>query len=633
MRMLSTTVTTRPSSSDLSFFSSSHASNAVASSSRAVVVRKRFEYHPVQSVRQSPTPSRLLTSSSHPLMSSASSSNSSPFSTPPNHKKRKASPQSHAPLPREVKRLRASAPGLDQPRKRSQHSSRRTSRASSPQGDQPPSPAPIYRSSRSRSTSLYPSLDESPILNRVWATDEDGDPGPNHCSSEYVVSNHLIKSYRSYFKNYNDPNDLTFKLQPHHWPVAELEYPNSGAVESFALLVPKDKDHYNPIMDLEQSLYTIVECYLTSKQQELFGPIPNEIIADAPSPPPSPSPSPSPPRSISSISDTDPRSPSPTNSDHYVFISVNPRRPPILRAVQRAIRCQDGPLFVEAIAEANRLLHALKYPMLNADMFVPRELNPFEMAVRSWQGKGMPKKVLMRIIEENYQRSVGPHVQSLKQYEAFTSTVYGELMPSLVYEMLQITKLNENSLFLDLGSGVGNVVAQASVQTGCRSYGIEILPAPARVAREMKKNLEVRCRMWGVRIGEIELEEGNMLDSPRVNELMSQADVVLVDNKVFEESLNEALRPKFLDLKEGAIVISLKPFVASLNARMTERNVDDMSTIFDVTEHPYHSGGVSWGNNGGSYYLHRVDRTGYADIRKRFEDSRTGSGRNNRLRK
>jgi len=28
---------------------------------------------------------------------------------------------------------------------------------------------------------------------------------------------------------------------------------------SYALLAPKDKDHYNPIMDLEKTLYTIVE--------------------------------------------------------------------------------------------------------------------------------------------------------------------------------------------------------------------------------------------------------------------------------------------------------------------------------------------------------------------------------------
>ena len=118
--------------------------------------------------------------------------------------------------------------------------------------------------------------------------------------------------------------------------------------------------------------------------------------------------------------------------------------------------------------------------------------------------------------------------------------------------------------------------------------------------------------------------------------------------------VNEALRPKFLDLKEGAIVVSLSPFVSSLNARVTERNVshssfspclpalqpnllhtqvDDISAIFDVTERPYHSGSVSWGNNGGMYYLHRVDREGYAKIRQRFENSRAGSGRSSRARR
>lgn len=115
--------------------------------------------------------------------------------------------------------------------------------------------------------------------------------------------------------------------------------------------------------------------------------------------------------------------------------------------------------------------------------------------------------------------------------------------------------------------------------------------------------------------------------------------------------MNEALRPKFLDLKEGAIVISLSPFVSSLNARVTERNVcnlhlllidsvlttvfqvDDISAIFEVTERPYHSGSVSWGNNGGCYYIHRVDREGYAKIKQRFESTRTVSGRSTRVRR
>lgn len=184
----------------------------------------------------------------------------------------------------------------------------------------------------------------------------------------------------------------------------------------------------------------------------------------------------------------------------------------------------------------NRLLRKLKYPEIPQDLFAPKPCNTLKQVVGSWTERGMPKKILMRIIEENYQRSVGPNVPRLKKYEAFSSTVYGELMPSLVHEMIQITKLREDSLFLDLGSGVGNVVVQASLQTGCRSFGIELMVDPAKIAREMVEHLKVRCRMWGVRFGDVELEQGDMLKSRRVDELIAQADVVLVDNKVFEES-------------------------------------------------------------------------------------------------
>jgi H3 lysine-79-specific histone-lysine N-methyltransferase len=156
--------------------------------------------------------------------------------------------------------------------------------------------------------------------------------------------------------------------------------------------------------------------------------------------------------------------------------------------------------------------------------------------VESWTGNPLPDKVLMRIIEENYQRTVGPNIRSLKRYEAFSSTVYGELMPPFIHEIVQATGLNQDSLFLDLGSGVANVVVQASLQSGCTSYGIELMPHPARVAEGVVEQIKIRCGMWGVRIGEMELEEGNMLKSRRLDELISKADVVLVDNKVFEES-------------------------------------------------------------------------------------------------
>jgi H3 lysine-79-specific histone-lysine N-methyltransferase len=275
----------------------------------------------------------------------------------------------------------------------------------------------------------------------------------------------------------------------------------------------------------------------------MFGPIPPDSPPDDVSPPSSPSPSP-PCSRASPASPSSFRSASP-ESDADAEGVLDPSSPPditqlpLLLAVQRAINLKDGPLFMTVMDRVNALLYDLKYPRQPPDPFSSDiATNPLMATAGSWSNTedGLPYKVLMRILEENYQRTVGPNVPKLRKYEAFSSTVYGELMPSLVYEILNLTDLKEDSLFLDLGSGVGNVVVQASLQTGCRSYGIELMPIPARVALDTSTQMKIRCRMWGVRVGEMELEKGDMLTSKRVDQLIAQADVVLVDNKVFEES-------------------------------------------------------------------------------------------------
>jgi [histone H3]-lysine79 N-trimethyltransferase len=172
--------------------------------------------------------------------------------------------------------------------------------------------------------------------------------------------------------------------------------------------------------------------------------------------------------------------------------------------------------------------------------------NILKEAIRGWTSEYLPKIVLMRIMDEIYQRCVGPHIRSLVRYEAFSSSVYGELMPTFVSDIVAATHLSPSSLFLDLGSGVGNVVIQASLQTGCRSFGIELMPGPAQVAREQLEEVKRRCRMWGVSMSEVELEEGDMLQSARVSELVCQADVVLINNKVFKEERKYTVYPFFL---------------------------------------------------------------------------------------
>ncbi|KAG8220237.1 histone-lysine N-methyltransferase [Butyriboletus roseoflavus] len=495
--------------------------------------------------------------------------------------------------------------------------SARTSRSSSRGESRQRSVAldePIYRSDRSRSTSAFPP--PAKVLTREWEwwSIEDGSPGDGFISAADVVRR-LTKTYKSYFRNPDDPDDKSFEAE--NLPTADLEYPNNYANEKFMLLVPKDKDHYNPIMCLEHSLYTIIDCvysflsitvfvnnllvYLSPAQKALFGSLPTESLSDD-TPPPSPSPLTRPdPSDASNSLDAPPEPPNPPQP-HTV-----PARPDHLRLLQRAIRRRDGPLFLSTLETINQLLRSLKYPPLPSDVFLPAPPNVLTSAVRAWtHPRGIPEKVLLRIVDE--------------------TEVYGELMPGFTSDIIAATGLNSSSLLMDLGSGVGNVLLQASLQTGCRSYGIELLEGPADVARQHWKQFQKRCRMWGVRTGDVELEQGDMLRSKRASELLGEADVVLVNNKVFQQSLNEALRAKFLDLKEGAIVVSLKPFV-SPNARVTERNVDDICAIFDVVERPYRSGSVSWGSGGGTYYLHRVDRVGYANVRQRFENLRARSAR------
>ena len=316
---------------------------------------------------------------------------------------------------------------------------------------------------------------------------------------------------------------------------------------SFILATPKDKDHYDPILCLKQSLFTIVERlstyelnaahisniyfpidYLTPEQRSLFGTLPNNNL-------------------LATDDDLPTRSSTPSNGDTQTFslprlacLEAHPPSVNYLKTLQRAITKQDGPLFLKTMTSINAILRVLKYPPLPDDPLLPPGENAFRDYVKTWGPAGIPKDVSLRLIEETYQRCVGPQVHSLRNYEAFSSETYGELMPSLVSEMIRHTGLREDSLFLDLGCGVGNVVLQASLQTGCKSFGIEIMPAPAGIARDQLEQLKIRARMWGVKMGDVELEEGDMLKSERVVKLMSEADVVLINNKVFKESCESA---------------------------------------------------------------------------------------------
>lgn len=79
----------------------------------------------------------------------------------------------------------------------------------------------------------------------------------------------------------------------------------------------------------------------------------------------------------------------------------------------------------------------------------------------------------------------------LNHYEPFSPQVYGETSFDLIEQMLKRIKLNENDVFMDLGSGVGNVVLQVAALNSCkRCYGFEKAEWPAYYAFKMEKEFK-----------------------------------------------------------------------------------------------------------------------------------------------
>lgn len=88
--------------------------------------------------------------------------------------------------------------------------------------------------------------------------------------------------------------------------------------------------------------------------------------------------------------------------------------------------------------------------------------------------------------------------------------------------------------------------------------------------------------------------------------MLRRADVLLVNNFAFEPDLNQKLLDMFLDLKEGAMIFSLKPFVPQ-NHVITTRNAENPVNRLRMVEREYFSREVSWTDTGGKYYVHTVD--------------------------
>ena len=258
------------------------------------------------------------------------------------------------------------------------------------------------------------------------------------------------------------------------------------------------------------------------------------------------------------------------------------------RRFNRAWQRQSIDEFIEIVEDFNSVLNRLI-----EDGTIRKELANTGTLRLDW---------VRRILDQIYSRTVSPKVESLKAYQNGSDNVYGELLPRFVSQIFRQTKLNHEQIFVDLGSGVGNVVLQAALEVGCESWGIEMMKNPCDLAELQAKEFPARTRLWGVSVGEVNLLRGDFTDNPQIGNILKRADVVLVNNQAFTPALNEKLRDMFLDLKNGCQVVSLKPFVPD-GHKIAMRNIDSVVNLFVQRRSEYFSNSVSWTDQSGYYYI------------------------------
>lgn len=267
---------------------------------------------------------------------------------------------------------------------------------------------------------------------------------------------------------------------------AIIEMPGDNASEEFPLLVPRAKitHEYYPLYDLTSAVRTVCDYYLTAEQslqyfqyiQNTSGSATFGFLSASSSEPAiiakSASPAPQDPLTIGNgtrtstpVSDVGTPEPSPSLLK-TAFENVKPissgntdlampatfGKDSIVRALDKALKRRNGALFMAALNHYNTVIR-----MLKGNGSIPANVNAFGADT------GVPEGLWQRIALQCYERTVGPGIEKLRKYAAFSDNTYGELLPPLLSHIASMTGLKPGMTLVDLGSGVGNCCVQIAL--------------------------------------------------------------------------------------------------------------------------------------------------------------------------
>ncbi|QLL30760.1 hypothetical protein HG536_0A05750 [Torulaspora globosa] len=264
----------------------------------------------------------------------------------------------------------------------------------------------------------------------------------------------------------------------------------------------------------------------------------------------------------------------------------------VIPQLNAAFDSSDDILFAAKVNEYNKIIEK-----------VPRS----EVIEHLAQLKTLPPSFIHDLLHIVYTRSIHPNYKKLKEYEAFSNYVYGELLPNFLSNVYSQCCLNSNSVFMDLGSGVGNCVVQAALEYGCKlSFGCEIMSNASALTELQNEELIKRCKLAGLKLSPLEFSlRKSFVNNDRVDELIPQSDVILINNFLFDSDMNREVEKIIQNVKVGCKIITLKN-LRPCGYTINFFNLDSILNRLRVERFELKEGSVSWTHNGGEYFISTV---------------------------
>ncbi|KAJ8613655.1 hypothetical protein CTAYLR_003140 [Chrysophaeum taylorii] len=183
---------------------------------------------------------------------------------------------------------------------------------------------------------------------------------------------------------------------------------------------------------------------------------------------------------------------------------------------------------------------------------------------------------------------------------------YGRLLFGATQKVIEILDIKRDETFVDIGSGIGNVVMQVACTVGCASRGLELMPDRVFVGSRILTDLEylVSERGWGM--GDCDFKQGNLTHEKKYCDI---ADAAFVNNfeevfgarsaKTGSDSLDRHVASIFAAMRPGSRMLTLEP-LTSLGLSRKEANLrrkdkkNDLASFFEVSEHSLSPARYEW---------------------------------------